>query len=469
MTSKSDSATINSRVITMKQPHKKKLSVFGFGTYRFENTSEHKNLLKQAINKGITLIDTAPNYQDGKAETAIGNVLEELLYENKLSRETLTIISKAGFLEGNTYEKYAKKYHSITHLPKNAGYCIEPEFLETQLSESLKRLNLDFIDGYLLQNPETFFNEEKKSDTYYQNLKLAFEYLETEVANGRIKYYGISSNTFEKNQRNHNSISLAKLIEILDLIPNHHFKYIQCPFNLIENDHAKNDGGASFFETAQAHGFEIITNRPLNAIVNQQLVKLVDLDTDSDITEIEIQDLLEAGVDNESALSQLLADKEIPNLTQLTTLFEKLNEIFSNQITFFTYQELLERVFLPQVDKLMASLETLNLDPSIESQLLQYFSLFNHTAKEISNYYKQVHQTTLIELKSSLQPYIDTNLPIHTLCLQTYKHTHSISATLVGIRTQEQLDSVIDNLNHSILKDLKESFLWDTINFNTLV
>jgi len=54
----------------MKQSHNKQLSVFGFGTYRFENTTEHKNLLKQAIIKGITLIDTAPNYQDGKAETA---------------------------------------------------------------------------------------------------------------------------------------------------------------------------------------------------------------------------------------------------------------------------------------------------------------------------------------------------------------------------------------------------------------
>ena len=42
------------------------LSQFGFGTYRLTNSSEHKTILKKAIQAGINLIDTATNYHHGE-------------------------------------------------------------------------------------------------------------------------------------------------------------------------------------------------------------------------------------------------------------------------------------------------------------------------------------------------------------------------------------------------------------------
>ena len=445
----------------------KKLSQIGFGTYRLNNTTEEKELLKKAIQEGITVIDTAANYNDGQAEIAIGNVVQELIYNNELKRDDITIISKAGYLEGKTYSKHADSFKTMNTISKTAGYCLEPEFLNLQLSESLHRLTTDYIDYYLIQNPETYFinNDDATEETYYQYLFDAFSYLETEVSKGRITYYGISSNTFSKTQTQKTATSLTKLIELLATIPNHHFKLIQCPFNIIENDLAKKNNDESFFECAHKNNLTVITNRPLNAIVNNQLFKLVDVDIDSSITEIEVHDLIELGQDHESALKQTLTEKEIPNLSDLLNLFEKLNDILTNTVTYHTYKDLLESIFVPQVDLIMQGCESLNLDQSIQNQLIQYFSTFNQTAKELSNYFKLIHHTAILELKAILKNQIATDIPLNTISLQAYKNTPFITSSLLGIRTQEQLESSLNNLNHSILD---KPFLWDDIHFSNV-
>ena len=445
---------------------KTQLSQFGFGTYRLTNSTTHKAILKQAIQAGINLIDTATNYHHGDSETAIGNVIQELIYDNDITRDDITIISKAGYLEGKTYTKYNQTFSNIHHLSKQAGHCIDPKFLETQLSESLLRLNLDYLDGYLIQNPETYFinNKNNNEETYYQHIKNAILYLETEVKKGRIRYYGISSNTFDINQTETNTTSLTKLLEILNKIPNHHFKIIQCPFNLIEHSLAQNKNNISFFELAHNHNLNIITNRPLNALIHNQLFKLVDVDENTDITDIEIEDLIQTGLEQELSLKTILNNKDIPNIGSHLTLFEKLNETQSTTITYFTLKALLEDIFIPQIDHIMSLFEQFNLDSDIEHQFLNYFSLFNHTAKELTHYYKQTHQTKIIELKTSLPNHIPNDIPIHTIALQSYKNTPYITATLIGITHEDHLESALRNLKHNMITS---ALSWNNLNINT--
>ena len=456
-------STKNKRITKNNQT----ISQIGFGTYRLTNTTETRTILKKAIQQGINLIDTATNYQHGNAEIAIGNVIQELIYDNEITREAISIISKAGYLEGKTYTKYNQTFNNIHHLSKQAGHCIDPKFLETQLSESLLRLNLDYLDGYLIQNPETYFlnNKSSNEETYYKQIKEAMIYLETEVEKGRIRYYGISSNTFSKTQKHPNSTSLPIVLDTLKDIPNHHFQIIQCPFNLIEHSLAQSKQSLSFFELAHNHNLRVITNRPLNAIINNQLFKLVDIDTDASITDIEIEDLIQNGMEHELSLKNTLNEKEIPNISHHLTLFEKLTEIQSTAITYFTFRDLLESIFIPKVDHIISLFETINLDSDIENQFLSYFSLFNHTAKELSCYYKQIHQTKILELKSNLSKHIPTDIPMHTLSIQAYKNTPHITSTLLGIRSEDQLESAINNLNHSILNT---EFPWDELTLHNL-
>ena len=135
------------------------VSEIGFGTYRFHKTPEHKAVLKKALLAGINLIDTSSNYNNGDSETAIGEILSPLLYDEDIKRDDICIVSKAGYLQGDTYNKHAKQHPETLHLDTQLAHCIHPEFLETQLTQSLERMQLDKLDIFLLHNPEYFFDD----------------------------------------------------------------------------------------------------------------------------------------------------------------------------------------------------------------------------------------------------------------------------------------------------------------------
>src|SRR5258707_11519698 len=65
-------------------------------------------------------------------------------------------------------------------------------FLENQLNRSLKNLGASCIDVYYLHNPETQLGEILRPD-FLNRVRQAFEFLESAVAAGEIKIYGIAS------------------------------------------------------------------------------------------------------------------------------------------------------------------------------------------------------------------------------------------------------------------------------------
>jgi aryl-alcohol dehydrogenase-like predicted oxidoreductase len=193
---------------------------------------------------------------------------------------------KAGYLQGTNYlVSYQRKlknnpFPDLVEYAAELEHCIHPEFLADQLTRSLERLQLDYLDVYLLHNPEYFlgwalhegWDVEKARTEYYRRIKLAFEYLETQVTQGRIKSYGISSNTFPRTDTDPEYTDIRKVLEIAQKISaNHHFKVIQFPMNLIEVDAAN-----TLIHFAKENKIGILINRPLNAITNNQLIRLAD-------------------------------------------------------------------------------------------------------------------------------------------------------------------------------------------------
>ena len=51
-------------------------------------------------------------------------------------------------------------------------------------------------------------------DEYYKRIQKAFEWMEEKVAEGKIKSYGISSNTFPNSATDFEFTSLEKIIEV---------------------------------------------------------------------------------------------------------------------------------------------------------------------------------------------------------------------------------------------------------------
>lgn len=223
----------------------------GFGGYRIHpNEPEHRQALLEALRSGCNLIDTSANYTAGGSETLIGQVLAELFGAGELKREDVVVVTKAGYV------------------PNSNAHDISPKFIEAQLTQSLKRLQLTQVDVFLLHNPEKTLRANPDLTEYYRNIKLAFEHLETEVARGRIRYYGISSNTFPAPRESNDFTSLDMVTELAEQIsPNHHFAVIQFPFNLLEPGAAleKNNNGMTLLEYASHKDIGTLVNRPLNA------------------------------------------------------------------------------------------------------------------------------------------------------------------------------------------------------------
>ncbi len=241
-----------------------KMSNLGLGTYRMEiGNKTHQKTISYAVENGINLIDTASNYQFGNSEKLIGSVL------NKKRRKDAFIISKAGYINGNDINVFSENLKSSRSIKINESfyYSIEPNFIEKQIINSLKRLNTDYLDGFLIHNPEHYFDVENENQKHiYSHLNETCFFLEDLVKKGIIRYYGISSNALPTN-----GLDLQKILGGNNL-PN--FKLAQFPYNLIENEASKRINKESLIDFCKNKGIKTFANRPLNTKYNNKVLRL---------------------------------------------------------------------------------------------------------------------------------------------------------------------------------------------------
>lgn len=271
------------------------ISGAGFGCYRVDAAiPEHVNALMKALQAGINLVDTSANYADGGSERLVGNVLHQLVLQGKLKRAEIVIVSKAGYLQGTNYQLSQKRklegrpIRELVLYDEGLEHCIHPDFIAEQLTGSIDRLQVESIDCYLLHNPEYYllWAQKQKLDKiearneYLRRIKAAFTHLECEVEKGRISFYGISSNTFGQHQNDYAFTSLSEVWGVAQSIcPKHHFRVIEFPLNLFETaamTEGNQPGGQTLVEFAVDKGIGVLTNRPLNAIQEDRLIRLND-------------------------------------------------------------------------------------------------------------------------------------------------------------------------------------------------
>ncbi|PWB47142.1 MAG: hypothetical protein C3F12_03920 [Candidatus Methylomirabilota bacterium] len=269
----------------------------GFGGYRIDDeTREHYEALKKALLGGCNLVDTSANYTDGGSERCVGAALGELARIGTLRREEVIVVSKIGYVQGQNLELAQQREAAGTPFPEMVKYmdgcwhCIHPEFLRDQLERSLTRLQLDTLDVCLLHNPEYFLADimhhrrsdlQAARDEFYRRLREAFAFLETQVAAGTIRWYGVSSNTAVSSATDPEATSLTRMFHAAQEAggPAHHFRILQLPMNLFEAGGllVRNNGPdnrQTVLEAASAAGIGVLVNRPLNAIVGNRMIRL---------------------------------------------------------------------------------------------------------------------------------------------------------------------------------------------------
>ena len=285
------------------------VSRLGFGTYRVgQRDPEQREALIKALRGGCNLIDTSTNYMDGESEQVVGSALQQLIAAGEVTREEVLVVSKIGYVQGQNLlqaqarEKTGKPYPDMVKYGEDIWHCIHPEFLADQLMQSLDRLGLASLDVCLLHNPEYFLSHASRLGSnqthdvpelrqhFYARLQLAFEYFESQVQAGRIKAYGVSSNTAIAAYEEAGSTSLSRMVAAAKLAAQkigssaHHFAVVQCPMNLHESGAAltRNTGpgeGRTLLQEALHEGIAVLVNRPLNAMPSDRggVVRLADM------------------------------------------------------------------------------------------------------------------------------------------------------------------------------------------------
>ena len=126
------------------------------GLMRVQNKtcSEIEKLIVEALNLGINFFDISDIYCNGEAEKKLGEVLKN----NPTLRKRMIIQTKGGINlnNGNTY--YDNSY----------------QYLNKALNNSLNRLNLDYIDYYLIHRPDIFIDKEEILKFYNENINSKF-------------------------------------------------------------------------------------------------------------------------------------------------------------------------------------------------------------------------------------------------------------------------------------------------------
>jgi aryl-alcohol dehydrogenase-like predicted oxidoreductase len=267
------------------------VSPIGFGSYRVGGQPSHEKALQLALERGCNLIDTSANYGDGESERSIGRVLAKLFEAGSLAREQVFVVSKAGYVQGENLGiargrvRKGQPYPEMVEYSSDCWHSISPEFLEDQLTASLERLGLKSLDALLLHNPEYFLKSGGEHAEYYRRIEAAFAHLEKEAKRGRIRFYGVSSNTFPEAREAPDFTSLEAIWEIAEKQGrDHRFALIQFPFNLYEPGAAfeANNGGKTLLEYAKSKDLGTLINRPLNAFARRRLIRLADFPSHGD-------------------------------------------------------------------------------------------------------------------------------------------------------------------------------------------
>ncbi|HEV7796814.1 MAG TPA: aldo/keto reductase [Pyrinomonadaceae bacterium] len=224
------------------------LSSIGIGTYLGnaddETDARYTRAVARAADLGANVIDTAANYRFQRSERSIGKALLQLTETAGFSREELIICTKGGYLpfdgapprDVRRYVEETFVKPGIASLADFVGgsHCMTPAYLQNQLDQSLRNMNLECVDVYYVHNPESQLGEVSEAE-FYVRLRAAFESLEKRRAEGQLQYYGVATwNGFRVPAGSSGYHSLARMVEIARELggESHGFRFIQLPFNL---------------------------------------------------------------------------------------------------------------------------------------------------------------------------------------------------------------------------------------------
>ncbi len=470
------------------------ITILGFGCYRIDKrVDEHRKSLTKAILEGITLIDTSANYSDGNSELLVGEVISDLISKKQIKRDDITLVTKAGYIQGSNYrhaielKNNGTGFADVVEYAERLWHCIHPDFLQDQLDKQLQRLNVEYIDSYLLHNPEYYLGWAKKNnvdqkeahDEYYKRIKEAFIFLEEKVKEGKIKSYGISSNTFPTFSAQYDHTSLEKVIKIANTVSHtNHFRFIQLPFNFFESGAVliKNqfNNTKTVLDVAYENSLKVLINRPLNAITSKGLVRLADYEqaaySEKDfIKQIKLVTLMEEDLlDEKISADENISEQEKLNLKQYLNSGKTIEENWKFFGSIEHLNDNIEQFFVPKINYLTVffndNVKDVSTKNFFEKYLRELYLLLNY----LTTYYK----ISANERSKFIHKFFNefTDEKFHALSLSqkailTIASVKGVDCVLIGARKEKYVNDVLKVIDSQKLDNETALKIFNRINF----
>ena len=260
------------------------LSSIGIGTYLglpdATTDQAYTEAVIAAVEGGINVLDSAINYRLQRSERSIAAALAELALRG-FSRQEIVICTKGGFLTADgampddpaAYFEREYLRSGILRAEDVAAEChaMSPSFLDNQLDRSLANLGVDCVDVYYLHNPEMQLSSVSREE-FLRRLTLAFEFLESAAAAGRLRFYGLATwNGFRHPAQAPDFLSLCDIEKLAQDVAGaaHHFRFVQLPFNLAMTEaltlqnQTLHGPGVAMIEAAEALGISLVSSASL--------------------------------------------------------------------------------------------------------------------------------------------------------------------------------------------------------------
>ena len=438
------------------------VSGVGFGGYRVDDVHpEHRAALELALRSGLNLVDTSTNYGDGRSERLIGEVLSTLIEKGELERSEVVVVSKVGYVQGQNHQHAAARKANGQPFPEMVEYseglwhCIHPEWLADQLTRSLERLGLEALDVLLLHNPEYFLADAAKRgqgplssvrDDFYRRLEQAFRHLESEVARGRIAYYGVSSNTATGSVDARDTTEFARMLAAAQAAApgGHHFRVVQVPLNLLESGALfAPGGGASVITGAEDARVAVLANRPLNAIRGGSILRLAAPNRPENPPKFELSRSNLVSLEREFRTT-IAPSLQLGPGVEPDDLFawgDRIVEIEPRVESLVQWEEIEAHVIAPELGKVLRG-----LDGALSGELAERFRDFRgRYLRDLESVFLAMRQRAadrssnrLRSIQTVLDPYLDATLrdrPLSQQALAVLRSVPGVTCVLLGART----------------------------------
>lgn len=147
-------------------------AIYGFWRWNTSSLSSIKkveDIINYNLELGVNTFDHSDQYSNGQIESLFGQAIKGKSFK----REEIVISAKAGIRKtGNSKEKF---------------YDLSPEHIRQSLDDTLKRLQTDYIDIFLLEHFDPLIEAEETASA-----------LTELVLKGKVKYIGVSNfNVFQ--------------------------------------------------------------------------------------------------------------------------------------------------------------------------------------------------------------------------------------------------------------------------------